>query len=296
MLNERTATCLWHTCMSIVIAGAVAFGGKAAWAQSIDGTAFRAKVAALYSFQPHKLTDAEITAKSGELDRFWEHVKADTTDTLPLLRQELENDQNPSFFFYDGAKLLLSLSKEPSDLRLALRSLPKADLQDIQGTDYLRTVHSLARNGLDTRRAALRVLDYPDFSAIIAQHALTLGQDYCLIYMLYAQPDESFEADLSAALSTERNPRSQRSLLLALWYLVTPSSREAIASFGGRSDVSSEVASYAKALLSRTAGFNFSPKSVASLRAERVKVMQRPISDEALMEFDALTLKLLAKS
>jgi hypothetical protein len=31
------------------------------------------------------------------------------------------------------------------------------------------------------------------------------------------------------------------------------------------------------------------------LRSERAKLMQRPISDEALSEFDALTLKILAK-
>jgi len=35
--------------------------------------------------------------------------------------------------------------------------------------------------------------------------------------------------------------------------------------------------------------------SAQSLRGQRRKVMQRPISDEALMEFDELTSKLLAK-
>jgi hypothetical protein len=35
--------------------------------------------------------------------------------------------------------------------------------------------------------------------------------------------------------------------------------------------------------------------SVQSLREERRKVMQRPISDEALIEFDKLTSSLIAK-
>lgn len=286
---------LQHAFLTIILAGTLALGSRAAVAQSVDGPAFHTRVTALYSFQPHKLTDAEITVKSAELDRFWEHAKANASDTLPLLRLELSNAQNPSFFYYDGAKLLLPLSQETSDRELALRSLPKADLQDIQGTDYLRTVHMLARSGFDARRAALRVLDDPGFTAFIPLHALTLGQDYSLIYMLYAQSDVPFEAELSARLRAETNPRAQRSLLLALWYLVTPTSREAIVSFGRRSDVSGEVAAYAQSLLERKAGFSPSLKSTESLRAERVKVMQRPISDEALIEFDALTLKLMAK-
>jgi hypothetical protein len=278
----------------LIAACALMFSG-ATRAQSGDGATFRAKVLALYSFQPHRLSEAEVHAKSADLDRFWESVKANAAGTLPLLRIELENPQNPTFFFYDGAKLLLSLSNEASDRELALRSLPKVDLRDVQHTDYLRTVHSLARLGLDTRTAALRILEDPDFKAFIPLHALTLGQDYCLIYMLYAQSGVSFEADLVARLRVERNPKAQRSLLLALWYLTTPTSRDAIASFSRRSDISGESATYARDLLSRNAGISISLKSSESLRAERVKVMQRPISDEALIEFDSLTFKLLAK-
>lgn len=284
-----------HFLLLIALVSALTFAGSEAFAQPTDAPTFHSRVLDLYSFQPHKLTEAQISAKSGELDRFWESVKANATQTVPLLRQELENPQNPSFFFYDGAKLLLSLSTERADRELVLRSLPKVDLQDIQGTDYLRTVHSLARSGLDTRQAALRVLDDPDFTAFIPQHALTLGQDYCLIYMLYSQSGVSFETELTSRLRAERNVKSQRSLLLALWYLVTPSARDAIAAFAKRSDVSVDAATYARELLSRKAGLSPSLSSPDALRLERSKVMQRPISDEALIEFDSLTLKLLAK-
>lgn len=279
----------------IALVCALTFAGDPSLAQSTDSPTFHDKVSTLYSFQPHKLNRAEISAKSDELDRFWEYVKTNAARAVPLLRHELENPQNPSFFFYDGAQLLLSLSKERADLELALRSLPNVDLQDIQSTDYLRTVHFLARNGLDTRLAALRILDDPDFTAIIPQHALTLGQDYCLIYMLYAQAGVPFETELVARLSTEQKAKSQRSLLLALWYQVTPSSRATLTAFGERPDVSPEVKAYARELLSRKSGFSLSLSSADALRAERSKVMQRPISDEALIEFDSLTLKLLAK-
>ena len=41
----------------------------------------------------------------------------------------------------------------------------------------------VCHNGFDTREAAFRVLAFPDFKAFIPQHALTLGQNYSLIYI-----------------------------------------------------------------------------------------------------------------
>src|SRR6266513_897069 len=129
----------------------------------ISASEFHSKVIELYSFEPHKLKEAEMKAKADQLDRFWTLVKADSENTLPLLRRELEETSNSAFFLYDGSKLLLSLSKDRSDQALALRSIPKADLQGIQHADYLRTVHWFASNGFDTREAAFRILAFPDF-------------------------------------------------------------------------------------------------------------------------------------
>ena len=133
---------------------------------------FHSKVVELYSFEPHKLTNAEMQAKAGQLDQFWAMAKADPSNTLPLLRRELENPSNSAFFYYDGSKLLLALSTDRSDQALALRSIAKADLQGVQHSDYLKTVHWLASKGFDARDAAFRILAFPDFKAFIPQHAL----------------------------------------------------------------------------------------------------------------------------
>lgn len=264
-------------------------------AQSIPAADFHSKVASLYSFQPHLIGKENFPAKSNDLDKFWSYAKANTNAVLPLLRQELSNPANPSFFFYDGAKLLLSLSKDKEDQALALRSMPKADLQDIQTSDYLTTIQWFASFGFDTRQAAFRILAYPEFTAFIPQHALTLGQDYSLIYMLFPLQNVPYDQDLIAHLSADLDSRSQKSLLLALWYVVTLSTRAAIQRFIEKPGVNPEVVTYARELLSRKAGPRLSLSSAESLRSERAKVMQRPISDEALIEFDSLTMKLLAK-
>ena len=263
----------------------------------ISESDFHSKVVAIYSFEPHKLKEDEMKIKSGQLDEFWSSVKADTTSNLPLLRKELSNPSNSAYFFYDGSKLLLSLSTEKDDQALALRSIPKADLTGLQPTDYLRTVHWFAQNGFDVREAAFRILAYPNFKAFIVQHALTLGQNYSLIYMLFPMDESVFLTDLASRLVAENNVQSQKSLILALWYTVTPDGSVAIKKFADDPKNPEESKTYAKELLARKGSvlnaFSFSTSS--SLKEQRRKIMQRPISDEALLEFDELTGKLIAK-
>jgi hypothetical protein len=271
-------------------------GAGLALAQAVSAPDFHAKVVELYSFEPHKLAAAEMKEKSGELDKFWAMVKADPATTLPLLRAELEKPENSAFFFYDGSKLLLALSMTPSDRALALRAIAKADLRGVQHSDYLQTIHWFASKGFDTREAAFRILAFPDFKAFIPQHSLTLGQDYSLICMLFAMDETGLVSDLTARLSSESDPVTQKSLLLALWYTATPAGSAAIKAFEGKTSDYPESATYATSLMERTSGLGFlNLSSAQSLRDERRKVMQRPISDEALIEFDQLTAKIIAK-
>ncbi len=269
-------------------------GGTAA-AEAISAESFHTRVQSLYSFSPQTLDEVSLPAKSKQLDEFWSYVKSNRVEALPRLRGELSNTENSKFFFYDGAKLLLSLSKDKSDQALALRSLPRVDFRDIQLDDYLRTVHWFARNGFDTREAAFRVLDFPDFEAFIPQHVLTLGQNYAFIYMIFSATPTAYLNDLIERLKTEPDPRSQKSLLLALWYTVTPEGVSAIQSFGAKPETPKDLATYAYALLARRAGTGVVSDAATVLREDRMMVMRRPISDESLHEFDRLTQQLLGK-
>ena len=255
---------------------------------------FHARIATVYGFQPHALNKVQMAAKSEELDGWWTYVKANAVEALPLLRVELSDASNPTYFSYDGAKLLLSLSESHADQALALQSMARVDLQDIDESDYLTTIQGFAAQGFDTREAAFRVLGDPQFKANISQHVLTLGQNYCLIYMLYPMPEPKFERDLIAHLDQRLDPTSQKSLLLALWYTMSPASRAALRAYGDNPKAPKEVASYAHELLARKTGVAASTLSVTELRRQRRATMQRPISDEALSDFDSLTVQLLA--
>lgn len=124
---------------------------------------------------------------------------------------------------------------------------------------------------------------------------LTLGQNFSLIYMLYAIDGVSFDPDLLERLASEQDPVAQKSLLRATWYLMTPASMAALKAFAERPGVDPALASHANELRSSFSGLSFSFSNPETLRNERRKMMQRPISDEALIEFDSYTMKLLAK-
>jgi len=85
-----------------------------------------------YNFQPHLLSNQQITEKSATLDQFWTHAKAEPSLYIPALRQELGDFNNPTFFLYDGSTLLLSLSDTPTDRKIALAAMARCNLRDVQ--------------------------------------------------------------------------------------------------------------------------------------------------------------------
>jgi len=194
---------------------------------------FHARIAKLYAFTPHTMNQEQVTAKVRELTVFWDEVKADPAANLPRLRAELKDARNPSYFAFDGGKLLITLSKEPADLAIALEAMPRADLRDADNAEYLIAVHWFARKGLDTTRAALHMLDYPGFQAPNAGRGVNLNQGYALIFALFPLPEPRFVPALAERLRTEKNEVAQRSLALALWYSATPEGRRALENYVG---------------------------------------------------------------
>lgn len=259
---------------------------------------FHEEIVKIYSFQPHTLSQKEMEAKSGELDRFWDKVNGDKDRYLPLLRTELQAPANPSFFYYDGSGLLSTLSNDVADQMIVLQAIPRADLVDIQHDNYLQTIHMLAVNQLDTSDAALRILDYPEFEAFIPMHSLTLGQGYSLIYMLIPTKEEFYLQKLIQRLSEEKNVTSQKSIMQMLWYTVTREGDRAIQQFSEDRSKPDESRKWAKELL--TFKSKIDPASTVTigsysfLKQKRREAMSR-ISDEALSEFDSLTKEMRVK-
>ncbi|HSY92947.1 MAG TPA: hypothetical protein VK812_16370 [Candidatus Binatus sp.] len=253
-----------------------------------------------YNFQPHTLSQKEITAKSAVLDHFWSTAKAQSSRYVPALRQELADFKNPPFFLYDGSALLLSLSDTPEDRKIALAAMARCDLRDVQQKDYFLQVHRMATLNEDTTAAAFHILEQPRFKVFIPQHVLTLGQNYVLIYMLLPTDQDDWLQPAIDRLKTEPDPTAQQSLLLLLWYAQTEAADQAISAFAADRGKPAASRTYAQALASRkekipsqqrTQAANSTETELRQKRRERMKA----VSDEALGDLDDYTLMLMAK-
>jgi hypothetical protein len=256
------------------------------------------EVRATYAFAPHELTTQQIAEKSKVLDAFWTDARSRKSAYLPVLRSELARADASPFFRFDGSMLLLSLSDTPADRRVALGAIALCDLRDIQHTDYFREVHRLASLGEDTTEAALHILSDPEFEASVPQHALLLGQNYALVYMLLPIDHAVWLPRILARMAAEQDPKAQKSLLLVAWYAQTGEADAAITAFANDASKPDESRQYAREMSARTADLLGSDKSTRptedAIRAARRETMKR-VSDEALGELDEQTAQLIAR-
>lgn len=276
--------------LALAVPGPVVFGFAA--------SDIHDEIQRVYSFQPHLLTEEQINQKSADLDKFWEKAQSHKEQYVSVLRQELGNQENPPFFFYDGSMLLLKMSDTPQDHKIALQAMARCDLRDVQPTDYFHSVHRLATLGADTTAAAFHILQDAKFQVIVPQHVLTLGQDYALIYMLLPADDKLWLQPAIQRLRLENEVKAQRSLLLLLWYAQQDAADQAIQSFAEDTIRSEETRKYARDLQDRGRNVPLKAKlrslaaSPDKLREHRRKLMSR-VSDEALEELDDVTVALM---
>jgi hypothetical protein len=260
----------------------------------------RQQIQQTYNFQPHLLSKQEINEKSAALDQFWTRTKAEPSLYIPAIRQELGDFKNPPFFLYDGSTLLLSLSDTHADRKIALAAMARCDLRDVQANDYFLKIHRMATLNEDTTAAAFHVLEQPKFTVFIPQHALTLAQNYVLIYLLLPTDQDYWLQPTMDRLKSEQDETAQKSLLLLLWYAQTDAADQALSAFAGDASKPSLSRSYAQHLLHRKDNVGLVQRtealavSEASLRQKRLERL-KAVSDEALIDLDDYTAMLIAK-
>lgn len=296
-VNNRKGIVVRHLISLMLIVVAAAAQGADL---NLHQDSFHDRVMAVYNFLPRNLDNSALEVKSKELDAFWEEVKSRGTGGLADLRRELARNDLPVFFNYDGAKLLLSLSKSNQDRALALAAISRTELRDIQWADYFHTVHSLAVDGFDSSDAALKILGEDKFQVIVPQHALTLNQEMCLLYLLMPTNEQFYLDKTELRLFEEKSVRAQKSLLTLLGYSVTLRSDAAIARFGSDPKQSDEARAYANRIIAATKSMNcraipgLSLSSYDSLKDEQRKLFGH-VSDEALYDMRRVQLKLRCK-
>jgi hypothetical protein len=253
--------------------------------------AMHARILGLYDFSPGKVTADTRTAKSKEMDEFWDEVTKNKQAELPLLRAELADARNPPFFFEDGSTLLLSLSDAPDDRKLAVGALARTNLGDIASHAYLFQIHALAEKGVDITPAALHMVDDRTFMVYLPEHAYQLDQGACLIEALLPLPNEVWMRAAIDRLRMEHDVTAQKSLLLLLFYAQTDEADREVERAAGP-DSSKEIREFAESILKheRELGVGKHPSHATEekVREQRRKRMFA-ISDEAMDDLESLT-------
>jgi hypothetical protein len=251
---------------------------------------FHEATAATYNFRPRDLDEAKMNAKSEDLDRYWQTAKALGPSGIELVRAELRRPDASPFFYYDGSKLLLSLSSTPADLKLAATVIARSDIGDLQPDDYFFTVHGLAVRGQDVTAAAFSILADPNFKVIVPQHALTLDQMSCLMYMFLPMSDAVYVAPAIWRLAVETDVAAQKSLLQVLVYAVNAEADAAIARFAADQTKPAVTRAIAAGLVKRLRpGGSGASKSGFLALARRRHEELKNVSDEAIIEIQRLT-------
>ena len=259
-----------------------------------------ARIQRVYNFQPHLLNKEQMAQKSRILDQFWVRAEEQPDLYTAVLRQELTDFANPSYFLYDGSVLLLSLSDTPADRKTALAAISRCDLRDIKPTDYLLQVHRLATLNEDTTNAAFHVLEQPDFKVVFGENVLTLAQDNALAYLLLPTDQNYWMGPAIARIGTERDQTAQQSLLRLLWYAQTDAADKAVRDFAADSTKPAAVRSYAQGLLGRKGNIGAVQRADAlgmteeSLRQKRRERLTE-VSGQALKDLDNYTTMLMSK-
>jgi hypothetical protein len=158
----------------------------------------------------------------------------------------------------------------------------------------------MAAQGEDTTAAAFHILVEPKFQVFIPMHSLTLAQNYSLIYMLLPTSQDFWIKPAVERLHDEKDETAQKSLLLLLWYAQTSDSDKAIADFSADASKPSASKAYATELVHRKDSADMMVRATALLASEESlrkarRERMRAVSDEALYDLDAYTVKIIAK-
>jgi hypothetical protein len=251
------------------------------------------EIHSIYNFSPGKLTREEQDKKIPLMDDFWNKVKSDTATYLKELRHELDRDDNPKFFYFDGGQLLLTLSKSKKDKELVLNGVTKCDITDIAKRNYVGTLNYLAKSGLNTTDASLKILEEKDYGFIIVEHAFNFNMSYCLTYCLLPTNPDYYVSALIDKYNAIQDIDTKKAIVTTLWFTNSCDGNGFLKKLSNDKDQNSEIIRYTNDLLTRKLKKDKYFKPLDKLDFDGLTRAQinstNRMSDEAIHELDYIT-------
>jgi hypothetical protein len=185
------------TILSIVLTGLLSSARSAAQTPT---TAFsqekpscetlRTQKSKTYGFHPAQMTEAQITAKSKELDSFWKNVQAAGPEGNACIKQMLIEEKTDHTFQFDAASMLYQADQSPEIGNLVRDSISHADFREVDPASYLSLALELSQAGIDIRPLAARLFRYPNAVIHISEHALDLDSDTAALFLYGSMPPD----------------------------------------------------------------------------------------------------------
>ena len=188
---------------------------------------FHARVESVFSF-PCNISEKSAKENNREIDSFCKYVEANTSERIPLLRNELKTYKGNGPFLFSGASLLMNNSSDSSDLTLVITSFSRVDMCGIDNSSFFSRVHWIGLKGIDTFPAMLRIIDSDKFEAFLPSRSMNLDKEYAVLFCSIVS-DEKFWLDrMLLKLSSEQNSSAAKTLITAIAFSVTEKGQNAI--------------------------------------------------------------------
>lgn len=184
------------------------------------------------------------------------------------------SNHNP-FFYFEGAALLLSLSKYQGDKTLAANAIAKCGIAEVNRQEYVTTLNRLANDGANVTNAAIKILSDTGYTFFLAQHAMYFSQGDCLTYMLLPQNPELY-IDQLLYLFKSGDSKSRKSILYTCWFSYTCKGDSLINTTMNDKTIDKEVAKYSEELMG-------SPALSWEIK-QQIEMMDQPKIDELRKE------------
>jgi peptidyl-tRNA hydrolase len=150
----------------------------------------RAEKTKTYGFHPTQMTEAQIAAKSKQLDAFWKNVQEAGPKGNSCIKQMLSEEKTDHTFQFDAASMLYQADQSAEIGNLVRDSVSHADFREVDPANYLSLALELSQAGIDIRPLAARLFRYPNAVIHISEHALDLDSDTAALFLYGSMPSD----------------------------------------------------------------------------------------------------------
>jgi hypothetical protein len=225
---------------SLFLGLAILLGAPFTRASSVPTCAdIRAEKSKTYGFHLAQLSEAQLDAKSKEMDAFWKEVQAAGPEGVTCIRTLLAEEKSDRVFQVDAATMLFPLDPSPETRNLIRDSLAQADFQESDPANYLSLALALDLVGVDVRPLASKILHYPNAVIHISEHDIDLDSDTAALF-LYGAMDPSKASNALISLLDAHEPFVRAAAAHLLAEQMTEESFRALSKWDGLSKIEEE--------------------------------------------------------